>query len=142
MAVNLSLQLESNDVDTSVVSQGVPSVNRRSIQTRLLMNEETTVILGGFTVDTNSRDVSKTPGLGDIPLIGLLFKRKINRKELNRLYFAISVKVVKYGSIISPVDVPGATTDIPNVNEKMLKTAGDKDLVTDTDNTKKKKGGN
>ena len=37
---NLTLQLESNDVDTSIVSQGIPSVNRRSIQTKLLLNED------------------------------------------------------------------------------------------------------
>jgi len=111
--VNLTLQLESNDVDTSVVSQGVPSVNRRSIQTGVLLNEEKTLILGGFTVDTNSNDVSKTPGLGDVPIIGYLFKRKIKREELNRLYFAISVSVVPYGTVVQPVDLPNASTDIP-----------------------------
>ncbi|MDH3529494.1 MAG: hypothetical protein OEQ28_08005 [Acidobacteriota bacterium] len=129
VGVNLTLQLESNDVDTSIVSQGVPSVNRRSIQTRLLLNQETTVILGGFTVDSASRDVTKTPGLGDIPIIGLLFKRKVKRSELNRLYFAISVSIVPYGDIIKPDLLPGVKTDIPQVpksvekvEEDMLKT--------------------
>lgn len=139
-AVSLTLQLESNDVDTSVVSQGVPSVNRRSIQTKLLLNQELTVVLGGFTVDTISRDVSKTPGLGDIPLIGLLFKRRINRKELNRLYFAISVQVVKYGEIIPPTSVPGVDTTIPGPTKQVLKTAGTDNLSTDVDNTIKKNG--
>lgn len=139
-AVSLTLQLESNDVDLSVVSQGVPSVNRRSIQTKLLLNEEITVILGGFTVDTISRDVSKTPGLGDIPLIGLLFKRRINRKELNRLYFAISVQVVKYGEIIPPSNVPGVDTVIPGPTKQVLKTAGKDELSTEIDNQIRKSG--
>jgi hypothetical protein len=118
VGVNLTLQLESNDVDLSVVSQGVPSVNRRSIQTKLLLNQELTVVLGGFTVDTNSRDISKTPGLGDIPILGYLFKRKVRREELNRLYFAISVSIVPYGSIIEPVKLPAeTTTDVPTVTE-------------------------
>jgi type II secretory pathway component GspD/PulD (secretin) len=121
VAVNLQLQLESNEVDTAVVSQGVPSVNRRSIQSRLILNQEKTVILGGFTVDSLSNDVSKTPGLGDLPILGYLFKRKVKRAEINRLYFAISVEIVPYGSVIEPVVVPGATTNIPTVLPEMIK---------------------
>src|SRR5690606_20137375 len=51
IAVNLTLRLDSNEVDTSVTSQGVPSVSVRSIQSRLILNQEQTAILGGFTVD-------------------------------------------------------------------------------------------
>ncbi|HBR58400.1 MAG TPA: hypothetical protein DEA22_13185 [Blastocatellia bacterium] len=121
IGVNLTIQLESNDVDTSVTSQGVPSVNRRSIQTRMILNQEKTVILGGFTVDSDSRDVTKTPGLGDIPILGNLFKRKVRRSELNRLYFAISVEIMTYPNVISPTNVPGVNTDIPSVTPEMKK---------------------
>jgi type IV pilus assembly protein PilQ len=113
VGVNLALQIESNEVDRSLVVQGVPAINRRSIQTRLLLDQEKTVILGGFTLDSTTNDVSKTIGLGDIPLLGFLFKRKIKREELNRLYFAISVSVIPYGTVVQPVDVPNASTDIP-----------------------------
>ncbi len=124
VGVNLNLQLESNEVDTAVISQGIPTVNRRSIQTRLVFNQEKTIILGGFTVDSNSNDVSKTPGLGDLPILGWLFKRKVKRSEINRLYFAISVEIVPYGSLIEPVKVPGVTTDIPTVTPEMIKPLG------------------
>ncbi len=125
VAVNLDVQLESNDVDLSVISQGVPSVTRRSIQSRLILNQEKTIILGGFTVDSNNYTVAKTPGLGDIPILGYLFKRKIRADQINRLYFAISVSVIPYGSVIEPVVVPGATTDIPSITPEMLKRAKD-----------------
>jgi len=121
VAVNLDVQLESNDVDLSVISQGVPSVTRRSIQSRLILNQEKTIILGGFTVDSNNYTVSKTPGLGDIPILGYLFKRKIRSDQINRLYFAISVSVIPYGSVVEPVVVPGATTDIPSITPEMQK---------------------
>jgi type II secretory pathway component GspD/PulD (secretin) len=120
-AVNLELQLESNDVDTSVVSQGVPSVAVRSIQSKFILNQEQTAILGGFTVDSDSKTVSKTPGLGDIPILGELFKRRIRSTQINRLYFAISVTVIPYGSVIEPVKVPGATTDPPSVTPDMFR---------------------
>ena len=121
IGVNLTIQLESNDVDTSVTSQGVPSVNRRSIQTRMILNQEKTVILGGFTVDSDSRNVTKTPGLGDIPILGNLFKRKVRSSELNRLYFAISVEIMTYPKVVSPTNVPGTNTDIPSVTPEMKK---------------------
>jgi type II secretory pathway component GspD/PulD (secretin) len=123
VAVNLELQLESNEVDLSVISQGVPSITRRSIQSKLILTQDKTVILGGFTVDSNNNTVSKTPVLGDIPILGYLFKRRIRADQINRLYFAISVSVVPYGSVLEPVVVPGATTDIPSITPEMLKRA-------------------
>lgn len=120
MAVTLDLRLTANDVDSSVTARGVPAISERSIQTQLLLNEDKTAVLGGFTVDSDSKTVSKTPGLGDIPVIGELFKRRIRDTRLNRLYFAISVSVIPYGDVIEPVKVPGATTDPPSLTPKML----------------------
>ncbi|HEY2867648.1 MAG TPA: type II and III secretion system protein [Pyrinomonadaceae bacterium] len=120
MAVTLDLRLTANDIDSSVTARGVPAISERSIQTQLLLNQDKTAILGGFTVDQDSKTLSKTPGLGDIPIIGELFKRRIRDTRMNRLYFAISVSVVPYGNVIEPVQVPGATTNPPSLTPKML----------------------
>ncbi len=125
IGVNLELQLDSNEVDTSVISQGVPSVSVRSIQTRLMLNPDQTAILGGFTLDSDSRSISKTPGLGDIPIIGELFKRRVKQSQINRLYFAISVSIIPFPGEIRPVDVPGATPQPPSITPEM-KIRGDK----------------
>ena len=125
IAVNLEMLLQSNEVDVSVISQGIPTVNQRSIQTRIILDQQKTIILGGFTVDSTNDSSSKTPGLGDIPLLGYLFKRKVRNNQINRLYFALSVQIVPYGSLIDPVTVPGATTTIPSVTPTMQKR-GDK----------------
>jgi len=122
-AVNLELRLESNDVDTSVVSQGVPAVAVRSIQSNFILNQEQTAILGGFTVDSDAKTVTKTPGLGDIPILGELFKRRVNASSINRLYFAISVTVIPYGGAIEPVVVPGSNTDPPTLTPAMVRRA-------------------
>ena len=124
-AVMLELRLAANDVDTSVTARGVPAVSKRSVQTQLLLGENKTAILGGFTVDQDSRSVSKTPGLGDIPIIGELFKRRIRDTRINRLYFAITVAVIPYGEAIRPVDVPGVDTNPPSITPEMKKR-GDK----------------
>jgi len=120
MAVTLDLRLTANDVDSSVTARGVPAISERSIQTQLLLAEDKTAILGGFTVDSDSKTISKTPGLGDIPIIGELFKRRVRDTRLNRLYFAISVSVIPWGEAIEPVTVPGATTTPPTLTPTML----------------------
>lgn len=122
-AVTLDLRLAANDVDSSVTARGVPAISKRSIQTQLLLGEDKTAILGGFTVDQDSKSVSKTPGLGDIPIIGQLFKRRIRDTRINRLYFAISVSVIPYGEAIEPVTVPGATTNPPSLTPEQLDRA-------------------
>lgn len=120
VAVTLDMRLAANDVDSSVTAQGIPAISKRSVQTQLLLGEDKTAILGGFTVDQDSKTVLKTPGLGDIPIIGQLFKRRIRDTRINRLYFAISVSVIPYGEAIEPVAVPGATTTPPSLTPEQL----------------------
>ena len=125
MAVTLELRLTANDIDSSVTARGVPAISARSIQTQLLLNEDKTAILGGFTVDSDSKTDRKVPGLGDIPVIGELFRRRIRDARVNRLYFAISVDVITYPDPIKTVDVPGATTQPPSITPEQ-KRQGDK----------------
>jgi len=119
IAVTLDLKITANDIDNTTVTNGVPAISQRSIQTQLLLSPDKTAILGGFTIDQDRKNVFKTPGLGDIPIIGELFKRRIRDTQLNRLYFALSVAVIPYGDAIEPVRVPGANTDPPSVTPTM-----------------------
>jgi len=123
VAVTLDMRLAANDVDSSVTVGDIPAIAKRSVQTQLLLGPDKTAILGGFTVDQDSKSVSKTPGLGDIPIIGELFKRRIRDTRINRLYFAISVSVINYGDAIEPVTVPGATTSPPSLTPEHLDRA-------------------
>ncbi len=123
IAVTLDMRLAANDIDSSVTARGVPAISKRSVQTQLLLGEDKTAILGGFTVDQDSKTIYKTPGLGDIPIIGELFKRRIRDTRINRLYFAISVSVIPYGEAIEPVTVPGATTSPPSLTPEQLDRA-------------------
>jgi Flp pilus assembly secretin CpaC len=123
VAVTLELRLEANDVDSSITTRGVPAISKRSVQTQLLLGKDTTAILGGFTVDQDSKTVFKTPILGDIPILGQLFKRRVRDTRISRLYFAITASVISYPDAINPVNVPGATTDIQTITPDMKKRA-------------------
>ena len=129
VAVTLEINMTANSVDTTVTTQGVPGISQRSLQTQLLLGKDKTAILGGFTVDQDRKDVIKTPGLGDIPIIGQLFKRRIRDTQINRLYFAITASVLRYGEEVTPVVVPGATTDPPSTTVDMRKRSDEADKI-------------
>jgi len=138
VAVTLELRLEANEIDSSVTARGVPAVSKRSIQTQLVLGEDKTAILGGFTVDQDSKTLSKTPGLGNIPIIGELFKRRVRDTRLSRLYFAISVSVVPFPEAINPVNVPGATTEPQTITQEMKNRAEEAEKQVDPKKKKKK----
>lgn len=113
--VTLNLQLENNSVDTSLGTfNGVPGVNRQSLQTVLRLRDGETVVIGGLAADQVANSVSKVPGLSGIPLLGNLFKRRANQENRDRLYFAITVEVIRQDSAMPNfVAPPDAITTPP-----------------------------
>ncbi len=78
----------------------VPSIDTRNIQTQVLVKDGQTVVLGGI-METEHRDsVKKVPGLGDVPILGHLFKStgKINNRD--ELLIFVTPKILREGSAI------------------------------------------
>ncbi len=112
--VTLQIQLENNSVDTSLGTfNGVPGVNRQSLQTVMRLRNGETAIVGGLAADTVSNATSKVPGIGDIPIVGNLFKRKTNQENRDRLYFAITVEVISQESPLINVPAPSDAMTTP-----------------------------
>jgi len=84
--VQLDINVKKDRVGTVVVTTGgvnVPSIDTSELSTRVFMGDGQTVVLGGI-LETEHRDsVTKVPGLGDIPLLGALFRTtsKVNNKD-------------------------------------------------------------
>lgn len=64
----------SSVVASSSSSVSGPTTNKRSIDSTILVDENQIVVLGGLIQDSVSDVASKTPLLGDIPLLGALFR--------------------------------------------------------------------
>lgn len=76
------------------VFNGVPSINTNEIQTEVLVDNGQTVVLGGiFSTDKNI-STTKTPFLGDLPYVGRLFKRTIERDDKQELLIFITPRIV------------------------------------------------
>jgi type IV pilus assembly protein PilQ len=78
----------------------VPSIDTRNIQTQVLVKDGQTVVLGGI-METERRDsVKKVPGLGDVPVLGNLFKSKNKVNNRDELLIFVTPKILREGSAI------------------------------------------
>jgi type IV pilus assembly protein PilQ len=68
----LTVEVEKSTVDTTVSN---PPIAKRTITTKLLIQNETIVVIGGVFTQSSKDSQSKTPILGDIPFIGNMFKK-------------------------------------------------------------------
>lgn len=95
MRVVLTVQLENNTVNTALGTFGsLPAIDRQSLQTELTLADAETGVIGGIAVDSVSRATSRTPGLADVPLLGRLFERNQEQLGRDKLYFAITARVL------------------------------------------------
>jgi type II secretory pathway component GspD/PulD (secretin) len=80
----LQLHSEVSEVlDQSV--QNVPRIGTREADTRVMVRHGDTVVIGGLIRDNITRTTKKFPVLGDIPLLGLLFRRDTDVKTKTEL---------------------------------------------------------
>src|SRR5579862_5455487 len=96
----LDLDVRDDAVGTIVVASGgvnVPSITTREIATQVLVNDGQTVVLGGILSTTNREDDTKVPYLGDIPILGHLFKTTDHTDDKDELMIFITPKIVREG---------------------------------------------
>lgn len=80
----------TNVVDSPIGSQGFSDVvtSKRTIETTILAEDKQTIVLGGLIRDNINDSTKKVPLLGDVPLLGRLFKStNRDREKLNLLVF-------------------------------------------------------
>jgi type IV pilus assembly protein PilQ len=96
----LDLDVRDDTVGTIVVASGgvnVPTIDTREISTQVLVNDGQTVVLGGILTTTQREDDKKVPFLGDIPVLGHLFKSTDHKDDKDELMIFITPKIVREG---------------------------------------------
>src|SRR5271170_1123246 len=96
----LDMDVSDDSVGTVVVASGgvnVPSIDTRAITTQVLVSDGQTVVVGGILQTTETDNETKVPYLGDIPVLGNLFKTttKINKKD--ELLIFVTPKIIREG---------------------------------------------
>ncbi|WP_115540938.1 type IV pilus secretin PilQ [Xanthomonas campestris] len=76
----------------------VPEINRREVNTAVLVADGETGVIGGVYEFTDRESVAKVPFLGDIPFLGNLFKKRGRSKEKAELLVFVTPKVLRVAS--------------------------------------------
>jgi len=96
----LDLDVRDDEVGQVVVESGgvnVPAIDTREVTTQVLVNDGQTVVLGGILTTQSSNVVNKVPLLGDIPLLGNLFKNTNRTNNKDELLIFVTPKIVRQG---------------------------------------------
>ncbi|HEY9172893.1 MAG TPA: hypothetical protein VI136_11460 [Verrucomicrobiae bacterium] len=79
----------------SAASATAPIINVRSADTVVVVPDGETVVIGGLMQTVKSKSEKKVPVLGDIPLLGMLFKHKTTDDEKKELLIFLTPRIVK-----------------------------------------------
>ena len=77
------------------VFQNVPSVDTRSVETQVLVDNGETVVLGGIYEQTRTDEMDKVPFFGDLPLVGVLFRQSRHVNDNSELLIFVTPKILK-----------------------------------------------
>jgi type IV pilus secretin PilQ/predicted competence protein len=111
-------EFKSGTVSSGSSSNGVslteyPVINTRETETQIMLKNGEIVVIGGLLEDRISKTESKVPFLGDIPLLGRLFRRDIDNNQTINLLIFLSATIVdekNYDTIIAKegqAEMPG-----------------------------------
>jgi type II secretory pathway component GspD/PulD (secretin) len=95
--VRLKIKPEISSVtDTLITPTGneIPIIDTATAETTVLVSDGSTIIIGGLRRDEKTETTTKTPFLGDIPVIGKFFKTTIDRKDSTELMIMITPYIV------------------------------------------------
>lgn len=98
--VSLDVELEDRDIISTDPTLGVTTTKRRFKLESIMAEDDQPVVLGGLIRERERENVQQVPGLGQIPILGWLFKRKQKIKEKVNLLVIMVPHVVD-----SPDDV-------------------------------------
>jgi len=97
--VTLEIEQEVSEVAATTSSSiNSPTIQQRRIKTQVVVASGETVVLAGFMQDRAEKGVNQVPLLGNIPVVGNLFKDKADQIRRTELLIAITPQIIKDGS--------------------------------------------
>ena len=94
--LNMGVKKDELDRFISLGSFGeVPQIAKREVNTAVLVEDGQTVVIGGVYEFSDASEVSKVPFLGDLPVLGNLFRNKNRTKSKAELLVFVTPKVMR-----------------------------------------------
>lgn len=90
--INMELLVKKDSAGD--VTNGVPAINTNRVETKVLVDNGETAVLGGIFEESTTKSVDKVPFFGDLPVFGRLFKRTLDSTSKNELLIFITPKLL------------------------------------------------
>ena len=91
---NVMMKLQVNKDSVGETTAAGPSIDTKAVTTEVLVENGGTVGIGGIYEQTEADQVNKVPVLGDIPVLGWLFKQNLKRNDKRELLIFVTPRLV------------------------------------------------
>ena len=92
--VFLDITIENTQIDKAITVQSEPGLDTQSTQTKVIVNDGGTVVIGGVVITNQSTTIDQVPLLGNVPLIGNLFKHTSISVSTQELMFFVTPRIL------------------------------------------------
>ncbi len=94
-SVSMHVKVTRDEPDFTRVSvRGDPTILKREAETDLLVADSHTAVIGGIFTRNSGRTINQVPFFGDIPIIGVLFQRRLVQDNRNELLIFLTPRIV------------------------------------------------
>jgi general secretion pathway protein D len=93
--VRLEIEEEISEQGATSGTLGVVSINRRTARTEVMVRDQQTIVIGGLMRDAISNKEDKVPVLGDIPILGALFRKTSKNKRKTNLLLILTPYIIR-----------------------------------------------
>ncbi len=92
---NIIMDLKINKDSVGQVTNAGPAIDTKQITTQVLVENGGTVVIGGIYTQNKNNTVTKVPLLGDIPVVGNLFKQRSSSDNKTELLIFVTPKILR-----------------------------------------------
>ena len=89
------MDLNVNQDTVGVTTPAGPAINTKRVDTQVLVENGGTVVIGGIFGRIENKSVNKVPLLGDIPLLGIMFRNTAKQDDKTELMVFITPRILK-----------------------------------------------
>lgn len=93
--VRLEIEEEISEQGATSGTLGVVSINRRTARTEVMVRDQQTIVIGGLMRDAIQNSEDKVPVLGDIPILGALFRKTNKQKRKTNLLLILTPYIIR-----------------------------------------------
>jgi len=93
--VFMDVLVENTQIDNGIPRvQGIPALDTQSAETKVLVADGGTVVIGGIIVSQQQTDIQQVPIVGSLPVIGYLFRRNTVSVQSQELLFFLTPRII------------------------------------------------